>query len=101
MGSNTGLLPEVLVIVIVLPLVWLAVLTWLMASLALRLRDLARRDELHHVASEIQSKASRADLSTLQADFARLDAGIERLSERTAHLVDRLDSIHDILMKRP
>jgi hypothetical protein len=87
--------PEVLFLVIVLPaLLWLAVLSWLIASVNLRLRDVAQREELHHVAAEVQSKASRSDLAALQA-------GIERLNERTAHQVERLAAIHDILMKRP
>lgn len=95
------MLPEVLAIVIVLPLIWLVVLTWLIAVLSLRLRDAARREDLHHMQAQLHNKASREDMQELQAEISRVDAGIERLNERTGHLVDRLDAIHDILMKRP
>lgn len=95
------MLPEVLVLVIALPLLWLCVLTWLVALLSLRQRDAARREDLHHMQAQLHNKASREDMQELQAEISRVDAGIERLNERTAHLVDRLDSIHDILMKRP
>ncbi|MDI3514877.1 MAG: hypothetical protein PWP40_2106 [Rhodocyclaceae bacterium] len=101
MGSDTGLLPEVLVIVIVLPLAWLVVLTWMVAVLSLRQRDAARREDLQQMQAQLHNKASREDMQELQAEIALVDAGIARLNERTAHLVDRLDSIHDILMKRP
>lgn len=111
------MLPEVLVLVIAMPLLWLVVLTWMLASLTVRLRDIARREDLshlqgqlhskvsredlHHLQAQLHDKASRKDMQELQAEMSRVEGGIERLNERTAHLVDRLDSIHDILMKRP